>query len=58
MITLEGSELPRGGGGGGGGGARCMTMPIRRKSGKFVNPRIYDKRKPCKLHICKALILY
>ena len=25
-ITLEGSELPRGG-----GGARCMTMPIRRK---------------------------
>ncbi|MDE5423084.1 arginine deiminase family protein [Ancylomarina sp. DW003] len=26
VITLEGSELPRG------GGARCMTMPIRRKS--------------------------
>jgi len=26
IITLEGSELPRGG-----GGARCMTMPIRRK---------------------------
>ena len=26
-ITLDGSELPRGG-----GGARCMTMPIRRKS--------------------------
>ncbi|WP_372680504.1 arginine deiminase family protein, partial [Desulfosarcina sp.] len=25
-ITLEGSELPRGG-----GGARCMTMPIRRR---------------------------
>lgn len=25
-ITLDGSELPRGG-----GGARCMTMPIRRK---------------------------
>jgi arginine deiminase len=25
-VTLEGSELPRGG-----GGARCMTMPIRRR---------------------------
>jgi len=25
-ITLDGSELPRGG-----GGARCMTMPVRRK---------------------------
>ncbi|MBC2745290.1 MAG: arginine deiminase, partial [Desulfosarcina sp.] len=25
-VTLDGSELPRGG-----GGARCMTMPIRRK---------------------------
>ena len=25
-ITLDGSELPRGG-----GGARCMTMPIRRR---------------------------
>ena len=30
VITLEGSELPRGG-----GGARCMTMPIRRKSVKW-----------------------
>ena len=26
VVTLEGSELPRGG-----GGARCMTLPIRRK---------------------------
>lgn len=29
-ITLDGSELPRGG-----GGARCMTMPIRRKPLKW-----------------------
>jgi arginine deiminase len=27
VIALEGSELPRGG-----GGARCMTMPVRRKT--------------------------
>jgi arginine deiminase len=26
LITLDGSELPRGG-----GGARCMTMPVSRK---------------------------
>ncbi len=30
VITLEGSELPRGG-----GGARCMTMPVRRKPIKW-----------------------
>ncbi|MGE0090445.1 MAG: arginine deiminase family protein [Bacteroidales bacterium] len=30
VITLEGSELPRGG-----GGARCMTMPVRRKPVKW-----------------------
>lgn len=30
VIAIEGSELPRGG-----GGARCMTMPIRRKSIKW-----------------------
>jgi arginine deiminase len=26
VVSLDGSELPRGG-----GGARCMTMPVRRK---------------------------
>jgi arginine deiminase len=30
VITIEGSELSRGG-----GGARCMTMPVKRKSVKF-----------------------
>ena len=30
VITLEGSELPRGG-----GGARCMTMPVSRKPVKW-----------------------
>ncbi|MGI6320992.1 MAG: arginine deiminase family protein [Bacteroidales bacterium] len=27
VVSIEGSEMPRGG-----GGARCMTMPVRRKS--------------------------
>jgi len=27
IVTIEGSELSRGG-----GGARCMTMPVRRKA--------------------------
>lgn len=30
VITIDGSELPRGG-----GGARCMTMPVRRKAVKW-----------------------
>ncbi len=30
VVSLEGSELPRGG-----GGARCMTMPVRRKPVKW-----------------------
>jgi arginine deiminase len=30
VVTIEGSELPRGG-----GGARCMTMPVRRKNVKW-----------------------
>ncbi len=30
VVTIEGSELPRGG-----GGARCMTMPLRRKQVKW-----------------------
>lgn len=30
VVTIDGSELPRGG-----GGARCMTMPVRRKPIKW-----------------------
>ncbi len=30
IITIDGSELPRGG-----GGCRCMTMPVRRKNVNF-----------------------
>ncbi len=30
VVTIDGSELPRGG-----GGARCMTMPLRRSSVKW-----------------------
>jgi arginine deiminase len=30
VVTLEGSELPRGG-----GGPRCMTLPLRRKPVKW-----------------------
>jgi arginine deiminase len=29
VVTIDGSELPRGG-----GGARCMTMPLRRAAVK------------------------
>eukprot|EP00825_Cyclidium_porcatum_P050053 TRINITY_DN8814_c0_g1_i2.p1 TRINITY_DN8814_c0_g1~~TRINITY_DN8814_c0_g1_i2.p1 ORF type:complete len:158 (-),score=12.39 TRINITY_DN8814_c0_g1_i2:106-579(-) len=41
VVTIDGSELPRGG-----GGARCMTMPVRRKKISWQICLLYTSPSP------------